>query len=154
MGGLAVAWQVNVTLSPSRTERGSMDRVTIGGSRKNAYWMFKWMEIDSARQHDDWFHAQKSHQNYKFHHKSDVLRPHFSTALCAKTELVLHLLLLHFFPPVGKVHQSSWSKIQTTACLWTLIAYFCKDMTEILLNAKGFCFFFSDVEKNQLIALL
>lgn len=32
MGGLAVAWQVNVTLSPSRTERGSMDRVTVGGS--------------------------------------------------------------------------------------------------------------------------
>ena len=32
MGGLAVAWQVKVTLSPSRTERGSMDRVTIGGS--------------------------------------------------------------------------------------------------------------------------
>lgn len=32
MGGLAVAWQVKVTLSPSRTERGSIDRVTIGGS--------------------------------------------------------------------------------------------------------------------------
>lgn len=27
-----MAWQVKVTLSPSRTERGSMDRVTIGGS--------------------------------------------------------------------------------------------------------------------------
>lgn len=34
MGGLAVAWQVKVTLSPSRTERGSMDRVTIGGSTR------------------------------------------------------------------------------------------------------------------------
>lgn len=102
MGGLAVAWQVNATLSPSRMERGSMDRVTIGGSRRNTYWMFEWMEIDSARQHDDWFHAQKSHQNYKFHHKYDVLRPHFSTALCAKTELVLHLLLLHFFSPSRK----------------------------------------------------
>lgn len=32
MGGLAVAWQVKVTLSPPRTERGSMDRVTVGGS--------------------------------------------------------------------------------------------------------------------------
>lgn len=32
MGGLPVAWQVNVTLSPSRTERGSMERVTVGGS--------------------------------------------------------------------------------------------------------------------------
>lgn len=32
MGGLAVAWQVKVTLSPSSTERGSMDRVTVGGS--------------------------------------------------------------------------------------------------------------------------
>lgn len=35
MGGLAVAWQVKVTLSPSRTDRGSMDRVTVGGSVEN-----------------------------------------------------------------------------------------------------------------------
>lgn len=27
-----MAWQVKVTLSPSRTERGSMDKVTVGGS--------------------------------------------------------------------------------------------------------------------------
>lgn len=34
IGGLAVAWHVNVTLSPSRTERGSIDNKTVGASRK------------------------------------------------------------------------------------------------------------------------
>jgi hypothetical protein len=32
IGGLAEAAQVKVTLSPSKTERGSMDRVTMGWS--------------------------------------------------------------------------------------------------------------------------
>lgn len=27
-----MAWQVNLTRSPSRTERGSMDKMTVGGS--------------------------------------------------------------------------------------------------------------------------
>lgn len=34
IGGLAVAWHVNVTLSPSRTERGSIDNKTVGASRR------------------------------------------------------------------------------------------------------------------------
>ena len=33
-GGFAVAWQVNVTLSPSRTERGEIDNKTVGASRE------------------------------------------------------------------------------------------------------------------------
>lgn len=37
IGGLAEAAQVKVTLSPSRTERGSMDSVTVGGSGKRGH---------------------------------------------------------------------------------------------------------------------
>lgn len=59
MGGLAVAWQVKVTLSPSRTERGSMDRVTMGGSTQE------------KTTHDkcQCFVFRKRHTNYKLNHK-------------------------------------------------------------------------------------
>ena len=37
IGGVAEAAQVKVTLSPSKTERGSMDSVTVGGSGKRGH---------------------------------------------------------------------------------------------------------------------
>lgn len=45
MGGLAVAWQVKVTRSPSRTERGSMDKVTVGGSVRGHKLILCWQPL-------------------------------------------------------------------------------------------------------------
>jgi len=46
MGGLAVAWQVNVTRSPSRTDRGSIDRMTVGGSGEREWEIIRVLSVD------------------------------------------------------------------------------------------------------------
>lgn len=65
MGGLAVAWQVKVTLSPSRTERGSMDRVTMGGSTQEKQHMINVNVLSSGSSRTIDFSTQICHTNYK-----------------------------------------------------------------------------------------
>lgn len=68
MGGLAVAWQVKVTLSPSRTERGSMDRVTMGGSTQEKQHMINVNVLSSGSSRTIDFSTQICHTNYKLNH--------------------------------------------------------------------------------------
>lgn len=69
MGGLAVAWQVKVTLSPSRTERGSMDKVTMGGSMQEKQHMINVNVLSSGSSRTIDFSTQICHTNYKLNHK-------------------------------------------------------------------------------------
>lgn len=102
MGGLAVAWQVKVTLSPSRTERGSMDRVTMGGSTQEKQHMINVNVLSSGSGRTIDFSTQIRHTNFKLEPPNQTFQN--PIPLFRKTSASLQSLWLFWHHE--KTHQS------------------------------------------------